>query len=529
MRKTTITCFLLSAVLVISACKEDTSSTVEPISFSDSSTPLKEVADFPVGVAIPYAQTINDANYITAVKRDFDIVTYENNMKYSTIVQNDGSLNFTQADAMLAKLNGLEIHGHTLGWHSQQNTDYLGKFIVAGSNFGPELLQNPGFEASNTVLTNWNIYNSGNPAGSASISVGTTARTGSNSLRVVNSTNYAGEQWRVQVASDAVALTIGKQYRVAYWVKPSVSGTIRLSTSPSAQYQADQNIAGTDWQLVTWTITANAAQTNIVLDMGQLTGTYFIDDISVTEVLPATGPPIINVTGIDNALKNYITGMVNHYKGRVKSWDVVNEVIADNAQLRNNGNTTPGAGVFVWSEYLGRNFGLKAFNYASAADPTADLYINDYGLESNPAKLDTLIAYVKEIRAKGAKVDGIGTQMHINSQVSYTGIISMFQKLAATGLKVKISELDIKMNFGNIDSYVFDKSQQLSQGDLYSFVISSYLKYIPKAQQGGITVWGLADNQSWLYNNGKDFPLLYNADYSKKLAYGGFIKGIKGQ
>ena len=66
------------------------------------------------------------------------------------------------------------------------------------------------------------------------------------------------------------------------------------------------------------------------------------------------------------------------------------------------------------------------------------------------------------------------------------------------------------------------------QADMYRYVIKSYLQYIPKAQQAGITIWGLTDNTSWLYNNGSEFPLLYNANYSKKQAYSAVLQALKG-
>jgi endo-1,4-beta-xylanase len=55
------------------------------------------------------------------------------------------------------------------------------------------------------------------------------------------------------------------------------------------------------------------------------------------------------------------------------------------------------------------------------------------------------------------------------------------------------------------------------------------MKYIPKAQQHGITIWGITDNTSWLYKSGQEFPLMYNADYSKKQAYAAVLQALKGQ
>jgi len=217
--------------------------------------------------------------------------------------------------------------------------------------------------------------------------------------------------------------------------------------------------------------------------------------------------------------------MVNKYKSKVKAWDVVNEPFADNpVALRNNTNTsaTP-ADVLVWSNYLGRDAALKAFNYAKAADPAADLYINDYNLETNPAKLDSLIAFVTELKARGAKIDGIGTQVHTSTTPNAAGIDNMMKKLAATGLKIRISEMDVRTS----TTGKLVKAIEVDQPVIYKYIVQSYMKNIPKPQQAGITVWGVNDKNSWLYNSGAEFPLLYDDTYNKKPAYGGFLQGLK--
>ena len=171
---------------------------------------------------------------------------------------------------------------------------------------------------------------------------------------------------------------------------------------------------------------------------------------------------------------------------------------------------------------------MKAFKYAQETDPTAELYINDYELESNTEKLDSLIAFVKELKSQGAKVDGIGTQMHISRNTSTPGIDNMMQKLAATGLKIRISELDVKSMAGTAAPQPTPELLGY-QALMCKYVVASYLKYIPAAQQAGITIWGVNDKNSWLYNDGKEYPLLYDNNYNKKPAYGGMLQGLTGK
>jgi endo-1,4-beta-xylanase len=517
----------IAAVVCSTSCKKTVDTGIlNTGEFAATGTALKDAADFPVGAAISSTPFINDTKYSGIVKSDFDAVTFEYLMKHGAIVQDNGNLNFTNTDALVAAVGAQEIFGHTLGWHQNQNATYLKSFAGITVPAAVELATNPGFE---TGLTGWSIFNTGNPAGTSPItatSVPSELRTGTGAMKVVNPTAYTGSQWRVQVSSAPFNTTVGTQYVISYWVKAATpGGSIRLSSGPSnAQYQGDQTI-GTAWQQVTWNITANIASTTFLFDMGQVANTYYIDDVSVKEVIvPPSGGQV--ATKLDQALGNFITGIVTRYKAKVRAWDVVNELFVDNGSIRNNSNTsiTP-ADVLVWSNYMGRDYALKAFNYAKAADPTADLYINDYGLESNPAKLDSLIAFVAELKTKGAKVDGIGTQMHIAWNSGNAGIDAMFKKLAATGLKIRISELDVKTTNGYGSA---PTAQQMGyQAAMVQYVVNSYVKNVPKPQQAGITIWGVTDNYSWLYNSGKEFPLLYDKDYNKKPAYAGFLQGLK--
>jgi endo-1,4-beta-xylanase len=530
MKKIIIKTILPTVLLILSFCactKMKDVSILDTGGYTDTTTLLKDIGNGGfIGVAIDYPAMVTNSIYSGVVKRDFNQVTFGNLMKHSSIVKDNGTMEFTNTDALVAAVGTMDIFGHTLGWHSQQNTIYLKSYSGLVVPAATELATNPGFEVGG--MSGWSIFNT-NGATIAASSLAGEARSGTTCMKVINPTAQTGNQWKVQVSSAAFATTPGKQYTIAYWVKAaSAGGSIRLSTGPTAsQYQGDQTI-GTAYQLISWQITATLTSTTFLFDMGQNANTYFIDDVSVKEVIPTPGGAQI-AAKLDTALGNFITTMVTRYKAKVKAWDVINELFDDNGNLRNNSNTsiTP-TDVLVWSNYLGRDYALKAFNYAKAADPAALLFINDYNLESRPAKLDSLIAMVAELKGKGAKIDGIGTQLHISRTASYDGIDKMFQKLAATGLKIHVSELDVKINPGVVPGYILTPLEQNYQGQMYYYVVNSYLKNIPKAQQYGITVWGVSDNTSWLYNSGKEFPLMYNADFSRKQAYAAVAKALKG-
>lgn len=423
---------------------------------------------------------------------------------------------------------------------STANTYYIDDVVVSDPNAATstpsasELIINGNFEAgTGNTFTNWSAYNGG-----TSLTAGSGANEvhgGARSLKATVTAN--GQAYAVQMASDLFNTTVGTSYKLSFWIKSAAAGgKMRVSTGTTAQYSSDYNTT-TDWSQMTWTITAKDPQTRILFDLGSTANTYFIDDVSVVDASSSSsgGGGGSAMDAVDSAMSRFIRASVTRYAGKVKAWDVVNEPMADGSgALRTKDNTTIPAGstdYFIWQQYLGRDYALKAFKYAKAADPNAMLFINEYNLESSTAKLDSLIAYVKELQAKGAPIDGIGTQMHISINASYTGIDAAFQKLAATGLKIRISELDVRVNPSDKQGFTPIPTTLAYQAAMYNYVISSYMKYVPAAQRHGVTIWGVADQDSWIRASQKkvDNPLLFNNDYSKKPAYSGVLQGLRSQ
>ena len=65
--------------------------------------------------------------------------------------------------------------------------------------------------------------------------------------------------------------------------------------------------------------------------------------------------------------------------------------------------------------------------------------------------------------------------------------------------------------------------------DYYHFIVQKYLEIVPPAQQYGITQWALQDspeNSGWR----KGEPIgLWDANYHRKPAYGGFADALQGK
>ncbi|WP_324671578.1 T9SS type A sorting domain-containing protein [Hymenobacter sp. GOD-10R] len=151
-----------------------------------------------------------------------------------------------------------------------------------------ELVSNGGFEAgTGNTLTGWSVLNGG--AAVTATTVPAEVHSGSRAMKAVNATAQT-DYWRVQVSSAGIPTTIGKQYVISYWVKAlAPNGSIRISTGTSnSQFQPDQTI-GTEWQQVSWTITANITTTTFLFDMAKVANTYYIDDVSIKEVNTGSG------------------------------------------------------------------------------------------------------------------------------------------------------------------------------------------------------------------------------------------------
>ena len=254
-------------------------------------------------------------------------------------------------------------------------------------------------------------------------------------------------------------------------------------------------------------------------------------------LIAAAGPTQV-ASVIDSEMKRYITTSINHYNGKINAWDVVNEVISDaNGVMRSDANTTVSpanaSSIFLYGKYLGvkhnqDNYVLKAFQYAKQANPSVLRFINDYNLEYSRVKTDSLVALVNFINKNGAAlVDGIGTQMHISVNSNKDNIDYSFKALAATGLKIKISEMDVALNTSKSGSYVADATALAAQAAMYKYVIQSYITNVPASQRYGLTVWGVADSDSWINTaTNPDAPLLFDKNYTKKAAFVGIKLGL---
>ncbi|MDA3880395.1 MAG: endo-1,4-beta-xylanase [Prolixibacteraceae bacterium] len=255
----------------------------------------------------------------------------------------------------------------------------------------------------------------------------------------------------------------GVEYLVSFWIKADVASEIQFEIQ-NADYGGDYSggmPVTTQWGYVEQTITPSTADKNkFLFDFGKSAATFYIDDVVVGKALESElksaqdGPTYIEKTDeekaqiIGDAMESWISEMVGHFKNDIKEWDVVNEPMNENGTVRDgNVNGELASDEFYWQKYLGKDYAVTAFNLARQYGNSDDkLFINDYNLEYSLDKCREIIEYVEYIESRGAQVDGIGTQMHVNIDSDTTRIIEMYNLLAATGKLIKVSELDVRVN-----------------------------------------------------------------------------------
>jgi endo-1,4-beta-xylanase len=120
-------------------------------------------------------------------------------------------------------------------------------------------------------------------------------------------------------------------------------------------------------------------------------------------------------------------------------------------------------------------------------------------------------------------------QMHIDINTNQAGIKTALQKLAATGLLIHISELDVSVNPSGNQNATYSYALQSQQSEMYQFVAQTYITTVPKAQRYGITTWDVGDADSWIpaFYNRPDWPLPFDYFYQKTMAYNGYLSGLK--
>ena len=216
-------------------------------------------------------------------------------------------------------------------------------------------------------------------------------------------------------------------------------------------------------------------------------------------------------------MKNHITKVMQHYKGKVREWDVVNECLDDDqTTVRSNPNSYDLRQQSVWQRAIGDDYIDSAFVYAHRADPDAILYLNDYGVElQGKAKSLAFYNLAVSLKEKGIPIHGVGLQCHFSiGEVDGVKLNRTIKRFAEAGLLCIITELDM-----GIPSTTATNKEE--QARMYRMITDIVLK---NDNCPSMVVWGIKDNDSW--RSGSN-PLLYDSGMGKKPAWYGVRSALR--
>jgi endo-1,4-beta-xylanase len=236
-------------------------------------------------------------------------------------------------------------------------------------------------------------------------------------------------------------------------------------------------------------------------------------------------------------MEKHIQTVVERYKGKIQSWDVVNESITPEDGYRKS----------KWFEIMGPEFMERAFHLAHEVDPDCHLIYNDYGMD-DPKRRDFVVELVKKYQKKGVPIHGIGMQGHYNIDTpDIQKIEDSIEAFASTGLPVHFTELDI-----DVLPYDWGRTAEISTNVEYRESLNPYVDGLPKEVNDKltkryeemfklflkhrdnidrITFWGVSDDTSWKNNfpmRGRtNYPMLWDRQRKPKDAYFA-VTGLKG-
>jgi endo-1,4-beta-xylanase len=514
----------------------------------DVYNPLKTYIDrqarpgFKLGTAVSLNDYVSKGLMYRLVNSNFDEITIGYEMKHGAVVQANGDLSLKNIEQLIAtaKAAGVSIYGHTLAWHSNQNAAYLNNLIAPAitSSTGPtwDLVTGADFETDNTsnYETSSRIVKSFTAAGDGFNGVG-------RAIKLTNASVLPNDYDAQFFLKFSPVVAVGEKYELSMKIRSDANASFSTQAHTTPGQYKFYDFFGTLSSTPMWitytkeiTVTADMAACGaIAFNLGKNATSYYFDNITLKKYNATGGVTKVEKTAeqkktlVTAAMDTWIKGMVTATKDYVKVWDVVNEPMDDAkpAELKTGVGRTLPADEFYWQDYMGKDYAVKAFQLARQYGNATDIhFINDYNLEYNLDKCRGLINYVAYIEKNGAKVDGIGTQMHINSNWDKSKIDEMFRLLAATGKLIKVSELD--MGIAGKKTPVITAAEYAEQKEMYRYVIEKYFEIIPKAQQYGICIWSPLDSpasSSWRAGE----PIgLWNEGFVRKPAYVGVVDAL---
>jgi endo-1,4-beta-xylanase len=219
-------------------------------------------------------------------------------------------------------------------------------------------------------------------------------------------------------------------------------------------------------------------------------------------------------------IQERIRQLMTRYKGKVRSYNVVNEAFDEEGNVRSGPFYFNDKLENNWLSDLGGGYIEYSFREARKIDPTARLFYNDYGLERDDPKWDAVLNMVKDFKARGVPIDGVGFQAHLGLQYTVPDpaiLARHFRELHALGVEVRITEFDL-----GIANASGTEQERLAQQAQYYKAFLNVCLAAPNCT--AFHMWGFTDKHSWVTSpdwgqTPANKPLIFDANYQKKPAY----------
>ena len=374
-----------------------------------------------------------------------------------------------------------------------------------------------------------------------------------------------------------VALKPGN-YAVDVEIKSTKAGNIKMTVQNGWGGDAESftgNVALKEgWTTARFKMTLEqGGNYDFILKPETFDATLDLKSVSVKQIVKMNSIPLTPQEKSDTltwAMNKWISGMMQATKGKVKAWDLINEAISGGGNvngfyaLQTAATSENNPQDFYWQDYftpemygpIVEKAARDAYAAVEGTNPEdLKLFINDYNLESDwdgNKKLNSLVYWIGVWEKKGkelgwnTKIDGIGSQMHIsyyeNEQTLESkkkAIQNMLKIMAATGKLVRISEIDmgyVDKDGKDVTTAQLEKlpieervAKEKAMAEHYKWIIEQYFEIVPVSQQYGICQWCITDSPAdsgWRPGQ----PVgLWNLNYQRKPAYGGFADGLAGK
>lgn len=549
--------------------------TIAQYEYLNDYAPLKEYLDrgahpgFKVSAALGADEFNQQGPLFRLAAHNFDEIVAGNAMKMASCVDDQGVMDFSKVSSFVtaAEDAGVSVYGHTLAWHAQQPKKWLEKLIKDKEL--PPAEENPGLiiTSGEPKANPWDYeiyYDLDEP-----LKAGTTYEISLN-VRGTNSgtidfwpgkkdgsdTQYGAGSFIVSKSAvdNSFSFTPKKDMDRMRFCFGKVGGTLYFDNFVLKEKGSNQNI------VVNSTFDEN--------DISHWTKVSWVNiSYKIGNVAAATAPltPQEKSDTLTWAMNKWVSGMMQATGGKVKAWDLINEAISGDGNvngfyaLQTAGENSEND--FFWQDYftpemygpIVEKAARDAYAAVEGTNPEdLKLFINDYNLESDwddNKKVKSLVYWIGVWEKKGqelgwnTKIDGIGSQMHIsyyeNEQTLESkkrAIQNMLKIMAESGKLVRISELDmgyVDANGNDVTTAQLEKlpieervAKEKAMAEYYKWIIEQYFKIVPVSQQYGICQWCLTDSPTdsgWRPGQ----PVgLWNLNYQRKPAYGGFADGL---